>query len=86
MKLIKDDKKGRVYQAEKCKIFYRHKGSVSGDNKKNSEELIYLISGSASVALQDKTWKVDAPAKVEFPAKTYHRIEALTEIIFILFE
>lgn len=86
MKLIKENEKGKVYQAKDFKIVYRNKDTISGDNEENAEELICLVSGSAEVTLKDKTWKAEAPAKIEFPAKTYHKIKALTDICFILIE
>jgi len=86
MKLIKENEKGKTYQADGFKIVYRHKDTISGDNSENVEELIYLVSGSAEVTLKDKTWTAEAPAKIEFPAKTYHKIKALTDICFILIE
>jgi len=86
IKLIKETKKGKKYQADNFKIYYRHKDIITGDNSKNVEELIYLITGSAEITLENSTWKVQAPAKIEFPAKTYHKIKALTDISFILFE
>lgn len=86
MELIRRDKKGEVYQADGCKIFYRNKKSISGDNDENDAEVIYLITGSAEVTLRDKTWSVDAPEKIEFPANTYHKILALTDISFVVWE
>lgn len=86
MQLIKDNEKGKVYQADSFKIFYRLKGSISGDNSQNTEECIYLLSGSAEVTLENTTWQVQAPVKLVFPALTYHKIEALSDIIFILYE
>ena len=86
MKLIKENEKGKVYQTDDFKIIYRNKDTISGDNEENVEELIYLVHGSAEVTLKDKTWIVEASAKIEFPAKTYHKIKALTDICFIMFE
>jgi len=86
MKIIKDNNKGRTYQADNLKIVYRHKDTISGDNSENVEELIYLITGSAEVTLKGVTEVIEAPAKIEFPAKTYHKIKALTDISFIMFE
>ncbi|MBT4349258.1 hypothetical protein HOD19_00545 [bacterium] len=86
IKLIKKDERGTKYQAEGFKIFYRDKNTITGDNAENVAELIYFITGSAEITLEDKTWVVEAPAKVEFPAKTYHKIKALTDVSFILFE
>lgn len=86
IKLIKENEKGKVYQADGFKIFYRNKDTVSGDNSENKEELIYLITGSAKVTLKDSTRIANAPEKIEFPANTYHKIEATTDISFILYE
>lgn len=85
MELIKEDKKGKVYRSDEIKIFYRNIGSISGDNNENPEELIYLISGRARVTLEDKVDELEAPAKITFPPKTYHKIEALQDIVFVLF-
>ena len=86
IKLIKEKKEGKNYQADDFKIFYRYKDTVAGDNSENVEELIYLITGSAEITLRDKIWMVEAPAKIEFPANTYHKIKALTDIAFVLYE
>ena len=86
VELIKEDSRGKVYQADDFKIFYRNKDTVSGDNSENIKELIYLVTGYANVTLKDFTQIIDAPAKMEFPENTYHKIEAITDIVFILYE
>lgn len=86
MEIIKQDEKGKTYQADNFKILYRYKNTIAGDNSKNVEEVIYFITGSAEITLKDSTRIIKAPAKVEFPAKTYHKIKALTDISFIIFE
>ena len=86
IKLIKEKKEGRNYQADNFKIYYRYENMVAGDNADNVKEFIYLITGKAEVTLKNSTWTVEAPAKIEFPAKTYHKIKAMTDIAFILFE
>ena len=86
MELIKKDERGENYQADGFKVYYRSKGTVTGDNAENVEELIYFITGSAELTLEDKTWIIEAPARVEFPANTYHKIRALTDISFVLLE
>jgi hypothetical protein len=40
-------------------------------------------SENAEVTLKHLTKTVKAPAKIEFPAKTYHKIKDLTDIAFI---
>ena len=87
MELLKENDKGKTFQSDNnFKILYRNKGSVAGDNSVNPYELIYFITGSAKITLENKTWDIKAPCKIEFPAKTYHKIEAITDISFILFE
>jgi mannose-6-phosphate isomerase class I len=84
--LIKDNESGKVYQTDNFKIYYRNKDTISGDNSKNKAEIIYLITGSAEITIEDKTWTADAPARIEIPAKTYHKIKALSDVSFVLFE
>ncbi len=86
MKLVKEDNRGRVFETKKIKIFYRKKGSISGDNDVNPYENIIFIEGNALVSLGDKTWEIQSPSEVEFPEKTYHKIEALSDIIFVIID
>jgi len=86
IKLIKENEKGRVYQVDDLKIYYRNKNTISGDNLKNTKETIYLITGSAEITIKDTMWTAEAPAKIEIPAKTSHKIRALSDISFVLFE
>jgi len=85
LKLIQENEKGKTYQAPDFKILYRYKGTVSGDNDINAEELIYFISGQAKVTIEEKTWAINSPAEIHIPARTYHKIKALTNISFIIF-
>ena len=85
LKLIKEKDAGKNYQADGFKVFYRYKNSIAGDNDENIKEIIYLITGSAEVTLEDEVEIIEAPAKIVFPANTYHKIKALTDISFVLF-
>jgi mannose-6-phosphate isomerase-like protein (cupin superfamily) len=86
MELIKKNSSGETYHAEKCKILYRYKGSISGDNEINPAEVIYFINGSAEVQIKDKKVIVNSPEKIIIPAKTFHKIIALTDISFVIFD
>lgn len=86
MKLIKENEKGTNYQTDKFKILYRNKWSIAGDNLNNPREEIYFITGKAEITLDDSVEIIDAPCKIVFPEKTYHKIEALTDISFVLFD
>jgi len=86
IKLIKEDERGKVYQVDDLKIYYRNKNTISGNNSKNAKETIYLITGSAEITIEDAMWTAQAPAKIEIPAKTYHKIRALSDISFVLLE
>ena len=86
MKKIKSDERGTVYRADGFKIFYRKKGSISSDSKDNPHEVIYFIEGEAKVTEGSNSQIVCSPAKFEFPARKYHKIEALTDVTFLVFE
>ncbi len=83
--LVKKDDKGRVYDAGDFRIYYRSENTITGDNSENQSELIYLIAGSAEVTIGDSMHTAVAPAQIDIPATTYHKIKAITEIIFVLF-
>lgn len=85
MILVKKDNRGTVYEtAEGHKIFYRQKGSVSGDNDTNNHEVIYFISGKAKITYRDISSTINAPTRIVFEENTYHKIEAITDISFVL--
>ncbi len=86
MKLIKDNDKGKTYETNNFKILYRYKGMIAGDNSINPKEVIYFITGSAEITLEDKTWIIQSPEKIIFPEKTYHKIKAITDISFIVID
>jgi mannose-6-phosphate isomerase-like protein (cupin superfamily) len=86
MELLKENEKGSTYQADECKVLYRNKGSIAGDNSINVREILYFITGSAKITIEEKEWVVEAPMRVDFPANTYHKIEALSDIAVIMFE
>jgi len=86
VKLVKEDGKGKIYQIDDFKIYYRNKDTISGDNSENKAEIIYFITGSAEITIENAVWQAEAPAKIEIPAKTYHKIRALSDISFVLFE
>ena len=84
--LVKENEKGKTYQADECKILYRKVGTVSWDNDINPHEIIYLIAGKAEFTLNNESIIYEAPARIEFPANTYHAIRALTDISLVLFD
>lgn len=86
IQILREDERGQIYQCEGFKVFYRIKNSISGDNDINPEEKIYLITGSAEITQGTKTWTASAPAYIEIPANTYHKITALTNISFIILD
>ncbi|MBT3230922.1 hypothetical protein HN358_04060 [Candidatus Uhrbacteria bacterium] len=86
MKLIREDSDGQKYQADGFKLYYRNKGSISGDNENNPYEKVYLITGEAKVTIKNLDSIVQSPTYFEIPANTYHKIEAITEISFIIFD
>jgi len=80
----KDNDEGRVYELDNFKIYYKYAGSISGDNNINPKEIIYLIIWAAEFTIGEDIFIFEAPAKVEIPAKTYHKIIALSDISFLV--
>lgn len=86
MELIKENEKGRTFLCDGFKLLYRNKSSISGDNEMNVEEDLYLVSGTALIVVGESEKQYSAPAFFHIPEKTYHKIEAVTDITMILFE
>ena len=84
--LIKENEKWTTYDTTKCRILYRNKWFIAGDNETNPYELIYLINWKAEITLWADSRIIDAPNVFEFPANTYHKIKALTDISLIVFD
>ena len=84
MKLLKEDDRGKVFETGCCKIFYRNKKSISGDNNINPYEKIILIQGKAKVTLDNHVFDIQAPFEFEIKEKTYHKIEAISDIVFLI--
>lgn len=86
MRLITENEKGKTYYANGFKVLYRKARSVSGDNDTNVEESISIVCGTANVTIEKGTIRYIAPDSFTIPANTYHRIEAVTDIVLILVE
>jgi len=84
LKFIKEKNGFKSYQADNFKIYYGEKGSVAGDNNINPAETIYLIDGRMEVTVKDKTEIKTAPTEIKIPAKTYHKLKALTKVSFMV--
>jgi len=87
MKFIKEKNGFKSYKSEDgFKVYYGIKGAVSGDNDINPEETICLISGKIKVIIGDIEDELSAPVEIKILAKTYHKIEALSDVVFLVFE
>lgn len=85
MILAKEDNRGRMYKTdEQHSVLYRKQGSVTGDNAENRAEVLYLVSGEARITCAERIYDAVSPARIIFEANTYHKIEALTDVILVL--
>ena len=78
-----EDERGRVFDLGSYEYVARAKDSVSGDHVHEVSEDIYLMEGTAMLSVAPETVEFTAPAKVTVPAKTYHKLVALTDIIVL---
>jgi hypothetical protein len=86
MKLLKKDKFGEKYQIKNFKIYYKNKNSISGDNSINPKEKIVLIKGKIEITIKNEISSVESPCEFIIPEKTYHKIVAQSDCIFLIFE
>jgi mannose-6-phosphate isomerase-like protein (cupin superfamily) len=83
--LYKQNEKWKSYKTNNFDIFYRNASTIAGDNEINKYEHVFLVSWQAKITIKDKYKVVYSPCEFEFPANTYHKIEAITDIIFLVF-
>ena len=83
--LYKQNEKWRNYKTDNFDIFYRNAWTVAWDNDINKYERVFLVSWKAKIKIKDKFEIVDSPCEFEFSANTYHAIEAISDIIFLVF-
>lgn len=83
---VKEDERWSNYTATGFQLFFRGAGTIAGDNDQNQYEHIYFISWEATITLKDEIEKITAPCEFIFPANTYHKIEAHTNIIFLILQ
>ncbi len=68
-------------------LYIETKGRCLGITKKTQRKIyIYLVSGTVAVIVDKDRSEYITPATFNIPAKTYHRIEAVTDIVMALFE
>ncbi len=80
---LKKDKRGAVYDCDGFFYVERKKGSVTADHIHKEGETIYLLRGKIEVTIGKASKKIGSPAKFMVPPKAYHKIVALSDIIFI---
>jgi oxalate decarboxylase/phosphoglucose isomerase-like protein (cupin superfamily) len=76
-------------------VLTRREGSISGNHyhkgktKSKSPEILYFVKGRAKLAVEDtktgekEVHEINENTKVEIPAGIYHKVTALTDIIFL---
>ena len=84
LNIIKEDERGTVYDCDNFLCIMRKRGTVTADHThEDRDEILFLIQGSIELTIADKTKKVETPSRIEIPNKTYHKIVAISEVIFL---
>ena len=81
--ILKSDDRGVMYNCDTLKCVVRKKGSISGNHIHSDPEILYLVSGSATVTVGDETTVVEAPMKIQIPGNIHHQLFADSDIIFL---
>lgn len=82
--IIKEDKRGVVYNCDKLIFVSRKKGTITADHiHDNENEILYLVRGTVEMTIDKETEIINAPAKIYVPSGLYHKMVAVTDIDFL---
>jgi quercetin dioxygenase-like cupin family protein len=83
LSIIKSDERGVVYDCEKLNFVSRRKGSISGDHKHDSLDILYLVKGEFELITSKEKKTLSAPCKIEIEPGLHHTFVALTDVDFL---
>ena len=83
MKLVKKDKRGRIYEDEFIRLILSKKGTIRGEHIHQKQETFYLISGKIDLIIEDKRLKLNAPSRILIPGDVFYTIKSTTKSIVI---
>ena len=84
LNIIKNDERGIVYDCDGLMYVARKKGTITADHThEDIDEILYLIDGVINLTIGNKTEKIEAPSRIEIPRKIYHKIVAISNVVFI---
>ena len=81
--IVKSDDRGVIYDCGEYHLVVRKKGTLSANHSHEDQERIYFIQGEAGILSKDETRTVKAPVMIDINANEYHRIFAVSDVIFI---
>jgi quercetin dioxygenase-like cupin family protein len=80
---VKKDERGTVYDCDGIMYVERKKGTITADHTHPEGEIIYLLKGRLELTIGKAVQAVDSPARFEVPPGIYHKLVALSDIIFL---
>jgi hypothetical protein len=83
IKPIKQDKRGIVYDCGGIMYVERKKGTITADHIHPEGEIIYLIKGRLELTIGKSAKIVESPARFTVPPNIYHKLVALSDIVFL---
>lgn len=81
--VIKSDGRGEILDCGEVRAVLRKKGSLSADHSHEDAEVLYLLEGRAEITIGGRRGEVAGPSMIEIEENVYHKIIALTDVIFL---
>ena len=81
--VLKSDERGSIFDCGDYHLVMRKEGSISANHSHEDPERLYLIEGEAKLTVNDETKVVKAPVMIDIYTNEYHKIDAVTDVIFI---
>ena len=67
-----------VFKCERMNFLIKNKGSPSKEHTHEKIEHIFLVEGKIKLKVGNEIKIIDAPVKIEIPAKTKHKLIPIT--------
>jgi hypothetical protein len=83
LKPLKKDERGIVYDCGGMMYVERKKGTITADHIHPEGEIIYLLKGRLELTIGKASKIVESPARFTVPANIYHKLVALSDIVFL---
>ena len=81
LKIIENRRGCLAYDCEETYYIELKAGTIASDHVHKEREVIYLVSGTIKVEINDEAFEFVAPIKFTLPGGIHHKVSAVTDCV-----